>query len=63
MSVSHFKRQVKFNDLLSANTVHMDALSQVAAETIFSGWYIGGKNCQAFEAEFAAYIGCKCSVY
>ena len=58
MLVSHFKRQVKFNDLLSANTVHMDALRQVATETILSGWYIGGENCQAFEAEFAAYIGC-----
>ncbi len=59
MSPCDLKRHVKFNDLLSANAVHMDALSQAAADIIRSGWYIGGENCQAFESEFAAYIGCE----
>lgn len=59
MSPDNYKPIIKFNDLLSANSMHLEKLSDVAAQTIKSGWYIGGKNCYAFEEEFAAYIGCK----
>jgi dTDP-4-amino-4,6-dideoxygalactose transaminase len=50
---------IPFLDLKATNAVYRDALIQAASRVIDSGWYILGKEVQAFEQEFASYCGTK----
>ena len=50
---------IKFLDLKKVNErfrVEMDAATK---RVLDSGWYLLGKECEAFENEFAAYCGVK----
>lgn len=50
---------IPFLDLKSINVKYRDELIQACTDVIDSGWYIQGNECDAFEAEFAEYCGCK----
>ena len=45
------------NDLKRQYSLHADEYKQKAIEVLDSGWYILGKEVEAFEHEWAAYIG------
>lgn len=45
------------NDLHRQYNLHANEYEQKAIEVLRSGWYILGKEVQAFEKEFASYIG------
>lgn len=47
------------NDLKRQFDIHKDEYSTKVLEVLNSGWYILGKEVQAFENEFAEYIGTK----
>ena len=51
--------QVKFLDLKAINLKHEAALQQAFSRVLHSGWFIKGNEVQAFEKEFAEYIGVK----
>ena len=51
--------QVKFLDLQAINLKHEKALQNAFSRVLHSGWYIKGSEVQAFEKEFAEYIGAK----
>lgn len=44
-----------FLNLKRVNAPHADAIATGIARVLDSGWYVLGKECDAFEAEFAAY--------
>lgn len=48
---------VKFLDLKAVNKPYMAEMTDTARFVIEKGWYILGKEVEAFEAEFAAYCG------
>lgn len=48
---------IKFLDLKSINDLCRDELVAACTRVVDSGWYIGGKELQAFEHEFAQYCG------
>ncbi|GAU07907.1 DegT/DnrJ/EryC1/StrS family aminotransferase [Desulfoplanes formicivorans] len=48
---------IPFLDLASVNQVYRDELIAAATRVIDSGWYIQGREVQAFENEFAAFCG------
>lgn len=48
---------VPFLDLKSVNAVHRAELIAAATRVIDAGWYIHGREHEAFEREFAAYCG------
>lgn len=50
---------ISFLDLQAINAAYRDALIEAAVRVIDSGWYIQGKEVQAFEQEFAEYCGTK----
>jgi aminotransferase EvaB len=50
-------RSVPLNDLLRQATALQSELSASVNRVLASGWYILGRECAAFEAEFAAYCG------
>lgn len=50
---------VNFLDLQLINKQYADELKQAACRVIDSGWYILGKELEAFEQQFAAYCGTK----
>ncbi|MCI5221272.1 MAG: DegT/DnrJ/EryC1/StrS family aminotransferase [Candidatus Electrothrix sp. AR4] len=50
---------IPFLDLKTINAAYRDELIEAAVRVIDSGWYIKGKEVQAFEQEFAAYCGTK----
>ena len=50
---------IPFLDLKTINAQYTDELKEAAARVIDSGRYIQGKECKAFEAEFADYCGAK----
>lgn len=50
---------VKFLDLGRVNAAHRGALIEGFTRVLDSGWYIQGPELQAFEREFAAYLGVK----
>lgn len=50
---------ISFLDLKSINGTYGEELKKAAARVIDSGWYIHGKELEAFEAEFASYCGTK----
>jgi len=50
---------IKFLDLKAINDSFEPQLSQAVRRVLDSGWYLLGKEVQAFEEEYAAYIGTK----
>ncbi|AIG05685.1 putative aminotransferase [Pseudomonas fluorescens] len=48
---------IKFLDLKSVNDLCRDELVAACTRVVDSGWYIGGKELQVFEQEFAQYCG------
>lgn len=48
---------VKFNDLKAVNALHGDEITEAVARVAASGWYLHGAETEAFEAEYADYIG------
>jgi dTDP-4-amino-4,6-dideoxygalactose transaminase len=50
-------KPVALNDLLRQTTALRSELSAAVERVLASGWYILGRECAAFEAEFAAYCG------
>jgi aminotransferase EvaB len=54
---SNSPKPVALNDLLRQTTALQGELSASVNRVLASGWYILGRECGAFEAEFAAYCG------
>jgi len=50
---------VKFLDLYKVNERFRKAMDESTARVLDSGWYLLGKECEAFEYEFAKYCGTK----
>jgi dTDP-4-amino-4,6-dideoxygalactose transaminase len=50
-------RPVALNDLLRQTTALQSELAAAMNRVLASGWYILGRECAAFESEFAAYCG------
>lgn len=48
---------VPFVDLKTINSLSCDTLQNAFSRVLFSGWYILGKEVEAFEREFADYCG------
>lgn len=48
---------VKFNDLKAVNALHGEEITEAVARVAASGWYLHGVETEAFEAEYAGYIG------
>jgi len=48
---------VALNDLLRQTTAMQSELAAAVNRVLSSGWYILGRECAAFESEFAAYCG------
>jgi dTDP-4-amino-4,6-dideoxygalactose transaminase len=46
---------IEFLNLKRVNAPHADAIAEGMARVIDAGWYVLGRECGAFEAEFAAY--------
>jgi len=53
---------IPFLDLKAINAQYKDELIKACKKVIESGWYIQGKECQAFEKEFASYCGAKYAI-
>lgn len=56
------KRQVPFLDLGKVNAQYAEELMGALTRVVDSGWFINGKECSAFEQEFAAYCADKSGV-
>src|ERR1035441_7831140 len=50
-------KPVAVNDLLRQTTALHSELAAAVNRVLASGWYILGRECAAFESEFAAYCG------
>ena len=50
---------IKFLDLKKINERHRAEMDAATKRVLDSGWYLLGAECEAFEAEFAAYCGVK----
>src|ERR1039458_7964387 len=50
-------KPVALNDLLRQTTALHSELAAAVNRVLASGWYILGRECAAFESEFAAYCG------
>ena len=50
---------IKFLDLHKINERFRSEMDAATKRVLDSGWYLLGKECEAFEAEFAAYCGVK----
>ena len=48
---------IPFLDLQSVNARDRDALIAAFARVLDSGWYVMGRELEAFEVEYAAYCG------
>jgi dTDP-4-amino-4,6-dideoxygalactose transaminase len=48
---------IKFLDLKAINDSFEPELSQAIQRVLHSGWYLLGKENEAFEQEYATYIG------
>ena len=48
---------VALNDLLRQTTALQAEVAASVSRVLASGWYILGRECSGFEAEFAAYCG------
>ena len=52
-------KSVKFLDLMTINLAHEKELTEAFSRVLHSGWYIKGKELEAFEVDFAKYCGTK----
>ena len=50
---------IKYCDLKTINDRYEPQLTEAIVKAAQSGWYIRGKECEAFEQAFAAYCGCR----
>ena len=50
---------IKYCNLKTINDRYEPQLTEAIVKAAQSGWYIRGKECEAFEQAFAAYCGCK----
>ena len=50
---------IRFLDLKKVNERFRAEMDAAAKRVLDSGWYLLGKECEAFEGEFAAYCGVK----
>lgn len=50
---------IKYCDLKEINNRYEPALTEAVTRAAQSGWYIRGKECEAFEQAFADYCGCR----
>lgn len=50
---------IEYESLSKSNLVFMSDLEAAASSVIRSGWYVMGQEVNAFEQEFAAYVGAK----
>ena len=55
--LTHPPKPVALNDLLRQTTALQSELSAAIHRVLASGWYILGRECAAFESEFAAWCG------
>jgi len=53
---------IPFLDLKQINAQYKKEILEACEKVIDSGWYIYGKECKAFEKEFASYCGAKYAV-
>ncbi len=53
---------IQFVDLKKINAQYRTELIEACTKVIDSGWYIQGKECEAFEEEFAKYCGTKYAI-
>jgi len=53
------REHIPFLDLKDVNARQRDELIAAFTEVLDAGWFIHGKQCEAFEAEFAAYCEAK----
>ncbi|MBK2095890.1 DegT/DnrJ/EryC1/StrS family aminotransferase [Francisella philomiragia] len=53
---------INFLDLKEINGLYQQELKDACIKVIDSGWYIRGKECEAFEREFAEYCGTKYAI-
>jgi dTDP-4-amino-4,6-dideoxygalactose transaminase len=53
---------IPFLDLQKINAQYREELIEACTKVIDSGWYIQGKECKAFEEEFAEYCGTKYTI-
>lgn len=51
---------VPINELIRGFRLHQEEYEEAALRVLRSGWYVLGKECQAFEEEFAAALGGNC---
>lgn len=51
------KKKIKYLCLKDTNALHADGIKQAVAEVMDSGWYLQGKAVEAFEQNYAQYIG------
>ena len=56
------KKMISFLDLKAINIQYHDKLIDACARVIDSGWYIGGKELESFENNFAKYCGTKYAI-
>jgi dTDP-4-amino-4,6-dideoxygalactose transaminase len=50
---------IEYESLSQSNLAYMSDLEAAASRVIRSGWYVMGQEVNAFEQEFAAYVGAK----
>jgi dTDP-4-amino-4,6-dideoxygalactose transaminase len=50
---------IEYESLAHSNAVFMNELEEAASRVIRSGWYVLGQEVDAFELEFAQYVGAK----
>jgi len=55
-------KNISFLDLKAPYEELREALDDACLRVMRSGWYVLGKECEAFEAEFAAYCEARCCV-
>lgn len=53
---------VKFLDLKAVTALHSEEINQAIRQVVDSGWYLQGETVEAFEQEYAAYIGTRNAV-
>jgi dTDP-4-amino-4,6-dideoxygalactose transaminase len=50
---------INYENLSNSNLSYLEELEKAATRVIRSGWYVLGSEVQAFEAEFASFVGTK----
>jgi dTDP-4-amino-4,6-dideoxygalactose transaminase len=62
MSHMQFNQIVEYESLAASNQNWMEEIELAATRVVRSGWYILGKEVEAFESEFAAYTGSRYAI-